>query len=753
MRAWFGRIRRRGDEGGGAAPAARRVKTPTVLQMEAVECGAAALAIVLAHYGRHVPLELLRVECGVSRDGSKALNIVKAARAYELGPKAYRKEPHELRTIGGPMIIHWEFNHFVVLEGFGRNKVYLNDPASGPRTVSYETFDEAFTGVVITFEPTAEFTQSRERWQTLRSLRSRLTGAGDGIAYAVLAGLLLVVPGLVIPAFSRIFVDDILLGGLQSWLLPLLIGMGLTALLRGVLTLLRQHFLNRLQAGMAMNMSGKFFWHVLRLPLGFFQQRHAGEIASRIGINGRLAQLLGGELAGTALDLLMIVFYFILLIQYNWPLTLLGLAISLANFGYLRLVSRAQIDRNRKLMLDAGKLQGVSMSGLSMMETLKSSGSESDFFARWAGWQSKLMNTQMKLGEMGQALSAVPTFLSALNSTVILIAGGLLVMNGSFTVGMLVAFQSLMASFIGPVGRVLQLATAVQEVSGSLARLDDVYRYPLDAAAAREDQPRRAADVGVDAGAEHEAVLAAWRQPKLQGALELSGVTFGYSPLDPPLIQDFSLRLKPGEHVALVGGTGSGKSTIARLITGLYEPQAGEITFDGRARADIPRAVMAGSLASVDQEIRLFQGSIRDNLTLWDDTVPANDLIEACRDAGIHDDIMARPGGYEHEVSENGANFSGGQRQRLEIARALCGKPSLVVLDEATSALDPVTEKRVIDSLKRRGCTCVMVAHRLSTIRDADEIIVLDGGRIIERGSHDELIRRGGAYKALVTAD
>jgi len=721
----------------------KRVRTPTILQMEAVECGAASLAIVLAFFGRQVPLERLRIECGVSRDGSKAIHIVKAARKFGLATKAYRKEPGELRALKGPMILHWKFNHFVVLEGFGRGKAYLNDPATGPRAVSEREFDESFTGVVLTFEPTEEFEAAGERWRTARSLRSRLRGTADGLAYAALAGLLLVVPGLVIPAFSRIFVDDVLLAGLSDWLMPLLIGMGATALLRGALTFLRQHYLNRLETSLAMSLSGRFVWHVLRLPLSFFQQRHAGEILSRIAINGRVARLLGGELASAGLDLLMIAFYFVMLAQYSWPLTLVVVGIALLNFVYLRLVSRSQIDRNQKLMLDAGKMDGVSMSGLSMIETIKASGSESDFFGRWAGWQSKLMNTQRQIGEMGQLLSAVPTFLSAINAAVILIAGGLLIMDGSFTIGMLVAFQSLTASFLGPIGRVLQLATSIQEVSGSLARLDDVYRYPLDAAASREAEP--AFDGGE--GEERRG------QPKLQGGLELTGVTFGYNPLEPPLIRDFSLKLKPGQHVALVGGTGSGKSTIARLIAGLYEPQEGEISFDGRARAEIPRIVMAGSLAAVDQEIRLFQGTIRDNVTLWDDTVPERDLVQACKDARIHEEIMARPGGYRHEVAENGANFSGGQRQRLEIARALCGNPSVLILDEATSALDPLTEQAVIDGLKRRGCTCVMVAHRLSTIRDADEIIVLDHGRVAERGDHEELLRLGGVYASLVTVD
>lgn len=728
-----------------------RVKTPTVLQMEEVECGAAALAIVLAFYGRQVPLERLRIDCGVSRDGSNALNIVKAARNYALGPKAFRKEPSDLIGMTFPMIIHWQFNHFVVLEGFDKGKAYINDPSAGPRTVTAEEFDASFTGVALTFEPTAEFVRGgKESWRTVRSLTSRLEGTGDTLAYVVLTGLLLVVPGLVIPAFSRIFVDDVLLAGLNNWMLPLLAGMGLTALLRGLLTLLRQHYLIRLETGLAMNMSGRFFWHVLRLPIAFFQQRHAGEIASRIAINSRLAHLLSGELAVALLDLLMIVFYLILMVQYSWLLTLLGVVIALANFVFLRFISRVQTDRNQRLMLDDGKMDGVSMSGLGLIETLKASGAESDFFRRWAGWQSKLLNSQQKLGETGLFVTTVPAFLYAMNSMAILAAGGLYVMNGSFTIGMLVAFQSLMASFLEPVGRILQLGASWQEVSGSLNRLDDVYRYPLaqDADSAAEGEGNHPELAG-----KARSNVAGFLLPKLKGALEMEGVSFGYNPLEPPLIQNFHLSLKPGEHVALVGGTGSGKSTIAKLITGLYAPQSGVIRYDGMRREEIPAGVLAVSLASVDQEIRLFQGTIRENITLWDETAPETDVVRACKDAQIHDEIASRPGGYNHHAAEGGINFSGGQRQRLEIARALCVNPSLLILDEATSALDPLTEKAVIDSIKRRGCTCITVAHRLSTIRDADEIIVLDRGTVVERGPHERLIRQGGFYASLVADD
>ncbi|MEG6523049.1 NHLP family bacteriocin export ABC transporter peptidase/permease/ATPase subunit [Desulfotomaculum sp. 1211_IL3151] len=714
---------------------AKRVKVPTILQMEAVECGAASLAMILAYHGVWVPLEQLRIACGVSRDGSKASNILRAARKYGLESKGFRKDPDSLKTMAGPMIVHWNFNHFLVLEGFKNGKVYLNDPADGPRTVTEEEFDQSFTGIVLTFGKGQEFKKIGSKPSIIAALGKRVRGSKIALSYVILVGLALVIPGLVIPIFSKIFVDDILLANKQNWLVPLLWGMAITAILRGILTWFREYYLLRLETKIALSTSGQFLWHVLRLPIEFFNQRFAGDISSRMQSNDKVAKVLSGELATTALSLITIVFYFILMLQYNILLALVGLVVAALNIVYLRVVSQKRVDQNRKLLQDKGKLVGTSMSGLQMIETLKATGSESDFFAKWSGYQAKSLNAEQEMGVSNNKLQVIPEFLSGITDTIVLVLGGYFIIRGEMTIGMLVAFQSLMQSFMDPVTSLVNLGSKVQELEGDMNRLDDVLKYPID------DQTKENYTVEELAG-----------QQKLAGYVEIKDLSFGYSPLEAPLIDNFSLSLVPGCRVALVGGSGSGKSTVAKMVAGIYKPWSGQILFDGKERTEMPRPVLNQSLAVVDQDISMFEGSIKDNITLWDENISELDIIRAAKDACIHDDITARVGGYDHLLEEGGSNFSGGQRQRLEIARALVNNPSILVMDEATSALDPTTEKRVDEAIRRRGCTCIIVAHRLSTIRDCDEIIVLARGKIIQRGTHDELKNIPGHYAELISA-
>jgi NHLM bacteriocin system ABC transporter peptidase/ATP-binding protein len=716
-----------------ALPSRRKFKrTPTILQMEAAECGAASLAMVFAFHGLWVPLEQIRVACGVSRDGSKASNILRAARRFGFASSGYRKEPTSLNDLVMPCIIHWNFNHFVVLEGINDQRAQINDPAFGRRRVDLTEFDSAFTGVALELKPAAEFVKAGKKPNGLRVFVNELRRSREAVALLIVLSFALVFPGIIIPAFSKIFVDDILIQHADEWFVPLLIGMAITAIARALILALQQSVLLRLETKLSVTMMSRFLMHVLALPMEFFSQRHAGDIAYRVGINDVIARMLSSGVASNSLNLISLLFYAAIMLLYDLPLAAIGIGLSLVNVLIMRMVRSRRADLSRTLALEQGRLQSSTIGLIRTIETLKSNGLENEAFAHWTGTQAKALNAEQDLGVYSTMLEAVPTLLGGLTVAAVLGVGGMRVIDGAITLGTLVAFQSLMSSFSAPIAQLVQLADHLQLIKGGVERIEDVYNYPLDG----QNKPPQSA-----------------RLERLVGRIELVDVEFGYSILEPPLIRNLSICVEAGQRVAIVGISGSGKSTIGRLICGLYKPWSGEIRVDGRNLAEIPPHVFAHSVSYVDQDIFLFEGTVRENLTLWDPTVSEANLAGALKDAHIHEEIASRPGNYDCYVSEGGTNFSGGERQRIEIARALSSNPSLLLLDEATASLDPVVEKAIDDGLRCRGCTCIIIAHRLSTIRDCDEILMLQNGQVAERGRHEDLMALGGAYARMVSQE
>ncbi len=710
-------------------------KVPVIMQMEALECGAACLTMVLAYYGKWIPLEQIRSDCGVSRDGSKAKNILVAARSYGLIAKGYRYETETLRKDGKfPCIIHWNFSHFVVLDGFRGNKAILNDPAKGRYTVSIETFDSSFTGICLMFEPGEEFEPSGKKKSVLKFAASRLKGAGAQVAFTMLTGVIASLIGMISPAFNRIFLDRLLTGKNPDWFMPFLIGVSAFAFVQIIVEWLRSMYSLKINGKLSAVGNATYFWHVLHLPMTFFSQRMTGDITGRQSSNASIANTLVNTFAPLLLNTAMMFFYLVVMIRYSWFLTLIGILSILINLAVSRFISNRRINVTRVQMRDRGLLSGATVAGIEMIETIKASGAENGFFQRWAGYQANVNTAEVKYQKINQYLGLIPAIVSSLCNTAVLMFGVYFAMKGSFTIGMITAFQGFLGSFTSPALSLISAGQTIQEMRTEMERIEDVMAYPEDSIYGGEGNP------------EHS-------DKKLSGNVSIKNITFGYSKLEAPLIENFNLELKPGKSVAFVGSSGCGKSTLSKLISGLYQPWSGEILFDGKTAQEIGRNVFTGSLAVVDQDIILFADTIANNIKMWDNSIEDFEMILAARDAHIHEDIMLREGGYQGKLVEGGRDLSGGQRQRLEIARVLAQDPTIIIMDEATSALDAKTEYEVVKSIKDRGITTIVVAHRLSTIRDCDEIIVLDRGKVVERGTHEELYAKGGLYTKLVTSD
>ena len=712
-------------------------KVPVVMQMEALECGAASLAMILAYYDKWIPLEKLRVDCGVSRDGSNAKNVLIAARSYGLVARGYRYEPEDLKKEGQfPCIIHWNFNHFVVLDGFSKGKAVINDPAKGVCKISMEEFDRAFTGICLMFEPGEEFEPGGRPKSVLKFALERLKGSKTAITFVVLTTIISSLIDIVEPAFSRVFIDRLLTHKNQNWTYPFLIAFALLAAIQIAVSAIEAIYLNRINGRLAISGNMSYLWKVLHMPMEFFSQRMSGTILGRQEENAMIANSLVETFTPLVLEAAMMIFYLTVMIRYSPILTLIGIFSIVLDLLISQVISKKRIGITRVQLRDKGKLASATISGIEMIETIKSSGAENGYFKRWSGYQASVNTHTVRYVKLNQYLGMIPSLVSALTDTAILIIGVWLIMQGQFTIGMLSAFQGFLASFTAPANTLISAGQTLQEMRTSMERVEDVMKYPDDPC--YQTERVEAAEGGYQ---------------KLSGNLELKHITFGYAKLAQPLIEDFCMTVRPGSCVAFVGASGCGKSTLSMLIAGLYQPWSGDILFDGKPVQEIDRDVFKGSVAVVTQDIILFEDTIANNIKMWDSTIEDFEMILAARDAQIHEDIMMRDGGYQYKIMEGGKDFSGGQCQRLEIARVLAQDPSIIIMDEATSALDAKTEYEVVKAIRDRGITCIIVAHRLSTIRDCDEIIVLDHGHVVERGTHEELYQKGGTYTELVTSD
>ena len=709
-------------------------KTPVVMQMETLECGAACLTMILHYYGYYAPLEKVRIDCGVSRDGSNAKTLILAARHYGLETNAYRMEPEVLRQEGTfPCIIHWNFNHFVVCNGFKGNKVYINDPGRGAIKVSMEEFDESFTGICIIPTPGENYATKGHKKNLFTYTISRLNGTCVAIAFVILTMIISSLLQIINPVFSRIFLDRLLTGINSEWAMPFIMALAGINIIQLVVTWISAVYSLKINGKMAIYGNTSYMWKVLRLPIEFFSQRMAGDIQGRQQTNATISKQIVDTLAPLLINTVMMVFYLIVMCRYSVVLTAIGLISVLINGFVTKIISNKRVNISRVQMRDEGKLSGTTVSGIEMIETIKSSGAENGYFAKWSGYQASVNTQNVRFARINEYLGLIPQGVLACTSILITVLGVFLTMEGRFTVGMIMAMQGFLQSFLGPADSLVEARATLNEMTTSMERVDDVMQYETDSYC--------------DISFENDKI----EFSKLSGNVTLKNVTFGYAKLANPLIENFNMELTPGKSVAFVGASGCGKSTLAKLISGLYRPWSGEILFDGKPISAYDHSVFRGSVAVVDQDIILFEDTIAENIRMWDSSIEDFEVIMAARDAQIHDDIIQRENGYQNKLTEGGNNLSGGQRQRLEIARVLAQDPTIIIMDEATSALDAKTEYEIVKAIKERGITCIIVAHRLSTIRDCDEIIVMDNGKVVERGTHEELYKNGGYYTRLIT--
>ena len=706
-------------------------KVPQVMQMEVVECGAASLTMILAHYGKWLPLEEVRAACGVSRDGSSAKMILQAARNYGLDAKGFRMSPEALEG-KQPAIIHWNFEHFVVFRGFDRKgRACINDPGIGPVKWPMEEFRKHYTGVCLTFEPTEKFEKGGQQTSILSYMKKNLNGVSEAFWLTFSFALMGAFVALLSPLFTRIFLDEILSGKNADWVKWFFIGMGALAVFQFFVVLLQSRYTKRVAGALALKSNKDYLRHLLRLPMSYFAMRHVGDLQQRMHLNQEITNSLIEVLAPQVINIGLLVLYLFLMFSYSFWLTIIGFVAAGVNLAIVHYFANLRIDLIRSMEQSEGQYFSATISCIDNMESIKAAGAETGFFKYWSGLWAHKFNVNANADKQQAQMALLPVMANALCSVAVLVLGAYLILQGDLTVGMLMAFQGFMGSFLAPVNELVNGSQKIVEMRSQMERVEDVMKYPEDH---RESEKE---------------IL----QGKLGGLLEMKHVTFGYSPIQPPLIEDFNLRVEPGHSVALVGPSGCGKSTLAKLISGLYKPWSGEILFDGRPIESIPNEELTNSVAVIDQNVVLFDDTIAQNIRMWDPSIEDFTLMMACNDAEIRADIVSRPEGFDTKIVKGGQNFSGGQRQRFEIATALAREPIVLIMDEATSALDPKTEDEVMKRIRRMGPTQVIVAHRLSTIRDCDEIIVMDQGKILQRGRHEELIAQEGFYQKLMKSE
>jgi len=692
-------------------------KVPVVLQMETVECGAASLAMILAHFGKWVPLEKLREDCGVSRDGASARNLISAAKLYGLNGEGYSVSIDTLQDMA-PCICHWGFDHFLVFKGFKGNKAYVNDPATGALKIDIEDFSKSFTGVALNFEPTEAFEKGGSKPSMFGYLREQLKGSTDVILITLALGLFGAFVTVATPLFSQIYMDQILSGRNPQWIkwfVAIMLGMALFSAFQVFLT---NRYNQRITGSLSLKANSRYINHVLRLPMSFFSQRYLGDIISRLRLNEQVTGTLVNIISPLIINFGLLILYLILMFSYSVPLSIIGIITAILNSIFLALFAEERTNQERALNQSNSKYLSATISCIDNIESIKAAGAERGFFSYWSGLFSHKSGIQSDIDERFSKISIIPEIVSALSNSCVLILGAKLIIDGELTIGMLMAFQGYFNAFMAPVSTILSSARTMIEARSQMERIEDVMKNPIDVRF-----------TGNEMG-----------QGKLKGDIDIEDLSFGYSKSGEAVIKDFNLHLKSGHSVAFVGESGCGKSTLAGLISGLYKPWTGSILYDGKPIESINADEFTNSVSVINQNVVLFEDTVAQNVRMWDSSIEDFAVVMACENAELRRDILLRHDGFSTKIVKGGANFSGGQRQRIEIATALCREPSIIIMDEATSALDPTTEKNVMQKIKDSGSTLIIIAHRLSTIRDCDEIIVLDKGKIAQRGTHTSLM-------------